>query len=408
MCFGNTQTQQQNTNYTPNPQVQSAADQSLSFAQNLQNQGYTAYSGPRVAPFSPLQEAGFGDAFGAVAGSNPYYQTSADYINNYATAPGTAVNPNTIASAMGPYMNQYVNMALAPQVEAQNQQFAAQDRNLNAAATSSGAFGDARAGIEAANLTNQQDIARSGLIGNAYSNAFNTAIGAGAQDVGNSLQSQMFNAQMQQAGLGRQLQGAQALQGLYGSQLADVASQYGLSAQAGGAQQQELQALMNVPYSNYLAAQQYPFMTEQLLNSAVATGAGAMPASSTSTVQQPNNSGWGLLGAIAPSLFMGGTGGFGSSALGLGLSSLGLISSDERDKEDVEDIGRLNDGQKIYRFRYKGDPSRLVHVGLMAQDVEKKHPSAVVDLAGHKMVNYDRATAFSSMAGDPEEHKKAA
>src|SRR5258706_9329338 len=137
----------------------------------------------------------------------------------------------------------------------------------------SGAFGDARAGIEAANLSQNQDIARSGLIGNAYTNAFNTAIGAGAQDVGNNMQGQMFNAQMQQAGLGRQLTGAQALQQLYGTNLSNIANRYGLGMQVGGTQQQQNQARLNVPYSDYLASQQYPFLTEQTLNSAICTGA---------------------------------------------------------------------------------------------------------------------------------------
>src|SRR5258708_16756561 len=200
MCFGDQKQSTQQTNYQTNPAVASAADQSLGFAQNLQNQGYTAYSGPRVADFSNLQQSGFGVASNAVDQNNPYYQTSADYINNYAIGASPVVGANTISNAMAPYMNQYVSMALAPQIQAQNTQFAQQDRNLGATATMSGAFGDARAGVEAANLSQNQDIARSGLVGQAYTNAFNTAIGAGAQDVGNHMQSQMFNAQMHQPG----------------------------------------------------------------------------------------------------------------------------------------------------------------------------------------------------------------
>ncbi len=187
MCFGEQEQGKQTTTYQTNPGVASAADQSLSFAQNLQNQGYQAYGGPRVADFSNLQQSGFGVAANAVDQNNPYYQTSADYINNYATGASPVVGPNTISSQMSPYMNQYVSMALAPQIQAQNAQFAQQNKNLDATATMSGAFGDARAGVEAANLSQNQDIARTGLVGQAYTNAFNTAIGAGAQDVGNSM-----------------------------------------------------------------------------------------------------------------------------------------------------------------------------------------------------------------------------
>src|SRR5260370_13345640 len=187
----------------------------------------------------------------------------------------------------------------------------------------------------------------------------------------------MFNAQMQQAGLGRQLTGAQALQGLYGTNLADEANRYGLSAQAGGTQQQQEQARLNVPYSDYLAAQQYPFLTEQMLNSAVSTGAQAFPASSTQTKSAPDNSGWGALASIGGA----------------------FLFSDERDKEVIEKIGQLDDGQKIYRYRFKGDPGRTVHVGLMAQQVEKKHPGAVGQFGGPKAGDYGKATQFASLMG---------
>jgi len=387
LCFGNqTQGTEQKT-YQTNPAVASAANQSLGFAQNLQDQGYQAYGGQRVADFTSPQQTSFDVAMGGVQQDNPYYDTSAGMINNYATGASPMVGAPTISSQMSPYMNQYVSMALAPQIQAQNTQFAQQNKNLDATATMSGAFGDARAGIEAANLSQNQGIARSGLIGNAYSNAFNTAIGAGAQDVGNNMQGQMFNAQMQQAGLGRQLTGAQALQQLYGTNLSDIANRYGLGMQVGNTQQQQNQAQLNVPYSNYLAAQQYPFMTEQMLNSAIGTGAQALPAGSTTTKSAPDNSGWSTLGSVAGAAMM--------------------MMSDKRAKKDIEEIGKLKDGQKIFRFRYRDDPTGAVHVGLIAQDVEKHHPEAVVPFGGRKYVDHDRATAFSAAMGDPD-YKMAA
>jgi Chaperone of endosialidase len=79
--------------------------------------------------------------------------------------------------------------------------------------------------------------------------------------------------------------------------------------------------------------------------------------------------------------------GFGLGALKLGTS---LIPSDERIKDDIKKVGELFDGQPIYRFRYKGLPK--VHVGLMAQDVERVRPDAVTEYDGIKFVNYDRAT----------------
>src|SRR5258708_39876476 len=91
-------------------------------------------------------------------------------------------------------MNQYVMEAVAPQMHQMNIQNAATNANTNAQATGSGAFGDARTGIEQSNNAFNQNVQREGVIGNAYNQAFNTAIGAGAQDVSNQNQAQQANA----------------------------------------------------------------------------------------------------------------------------------------------------------------------------------------------------------------------
>lgn len=82
---------------------------------------------------------------------------------------------------------------------------------------------------------------------------------------------------------------------------------------------------------------------------------------------------------------------------GLGLAGLGLQAysafSDERLKDDIKPVGKLNDGQTVYSYRYKGDD--ITQIGLLAQEVEKVRPEAVsVDPAsGFKKVHYGVATA---------------
>jgi hypothetical protein len=84
-------------------------------------------------------------------------------------------------------------------------------------------------------------------------------------------------------------------------------------------------------------------------------------------------------------------------ALGIAAKAVPLIGSlfpsDRRIKEDIEKVGALDEdrgGFAVYRFRYKGDPRP--QIGLMAQDVEKVRPSAVVSVGGLKMVDYREAT----------------
>lgn len=68
----------------------------------------------------------------------------------------------------------------------------------------------------------------------------------------------------------------------------------------------------------------------------------------------------------------------------------GAVLSDERAKDDKKKIGETKDGMGIYSFRYKGSPQK--QIGLMAQEVEKKKPKAVMTGPdGLKRVNYERA-----------------
>jgi len=77
-----------------------------------------------------------------------------------------------------------------------------------------------------------------------------------------------------------------------------------------------------------------------------------------------------------------------------GLGSAGIMASDKRVKEDIHEVGETKDGQPIYTYRYKGSP--MMQMGLMAQDVEKRDPSAVVEVGGVKMVNYPKALERAS------------
>jgi len=74
-----------------------------------------------------------------------------------------------------------------------------------------------------------------------------------------------------------------------------------------------------------------------------------------------------------------------------GLGAAGIRASDKRVKKDIKKAGSI-DGMGLYRFHYKGeDKSAPMHLGLMAQEVEKRKPEAVIEHQGIKMVDYDRA-----------------
>lgn len=76
----------------------------------------------------------------------------------------------------------------------------------------------------------------------------------------------------------------------------------------------------------------------------------------------------------------------GSAATAAQLGQAAMLMSDRRLKTDVSRIGSLPNGLPVYRYRYVwGGPER---VGVMAQDVERVMPEAVVPVGPWKAVNY--------------------
>ena len=81
----------------------------------------------------------------------------------------------------------------------------------------------------------------------------------------------------------------------------------------------------------------------------------------------------------------------------MGLANTGMQAyttfSDINMKENIKEIGVLNNGLKVYSYEYKPKFKDIAghgsHVGVMAQEVEKVIPEAVTTMSnGYKAVNY--------------------
>lgn len=324
ICFGNSQTSttqsSSNNSYTPASWLSGAAQNNLNFASNLQSKGFSPYSGQQVADFSPQQTQSFGMGNGIAGAVTPAVQLAGTGLENYLNTtqgPAPTVAPQTIASNMSPYMNQYVSMALQPQLQQAANAYMLQSQALNGQATSAGAFGDPRTALLQGNLGLNYALENQGLVGNAYNAAFNTAIGAGAQDTANNLQGQITNAGLKNTWLANELAGVNAGFG-QGTTATNLENQLGAQQTAQG------QAGLNALYNQWLMGEQYPFQTTQLMNSTIGAATPAAPStsnsSSTQTTSTPNNSGWGMLGSVAGSalgnLILPGVGGALGGSLG--------------------------------------------------------------------------------------------
>jgi hypothetical protein len=78
-------------------------------------------------------------------------------------------------------------------------------------------------------------------------------------------------------------------------------------------------------------------------------------------------------------------------SLGGSLGGAAIRKSDERIKENIEPIGEVN-GHNVYEYDFKGEhDDGKRHFGVMAQEVEKKDPDAVLNgKDGIKRVNYSK------------------
>jgi hypothetical protein len=75
-----------------------------------------------------------------------------------------------------------------------------------------------------------------------------------------------------------------------------------------------------------------------------------------------------------------------TAAAGSGIASL-LALSDIRTKENIKHVGYLYNGLPVYTFKYKGQND--IRMNVMAQDVEKIKPEAVIEHNGLKYVDME-------------------
>lgn len=358
---GKSKKQQSTSTIGPPQYIQEAYQSLVGQAQNTAAQPFVPYTGETVAGLTPEQEAGIAGVTAAQGTATPYFGKAGGYIDQSAqsVAP-TAFSSEALQQFLNPFQQQVIDATLANTAENDRRQ----QQDLTGKAIMSGAWGGDRAGVAKAELARQQKLAADSTLAGLNSQNF-------AQALQTFQQQQGVDISARQSDAARAAAAGNAMAGL-GTTAQDSALKDAMAQiQAGGVRQQTQQAGLSSDYDQFLQEQAYPFMTQGWLANLL-TGIGSS-AGSTSTG------------------FTKGSGDSGVGSIVGGALSLGsALFSDERVKEDIEPIGETNDGQTIYRFRYKGDPA--MQIGLLAQEVEGVHPEAVSDAGGIKMVDYATAT----------------
>jgi len=317
-------------------------------AESVASAPFQPYTGEFVAPLNATQTAGINATSNASQMAQPFYNSATQ-----ATFGGMKnIGPLT-QNQIGYYQNPFTQAVVDPTVRALQQQQGMQLSDQQSQAIKGGAFGGDRSGLQRAQLQGQQNLAMGQAIAPIYERGYNTAV-----------QTAMGQQGVVAADLARQLAGGQQL-GNLGS-AAQQAALTGAQAQiaAGTLPQQTQQAEDTAKYQQFQQEKGYPFQTTQFLAN-IAEGTGAL-SGNTQTQQQGG----------------------------------GFFSSDARLKENIEPVGELFDGQKVYRYNFKDDPDKKTQIGIIAQEAAaKRKPGLGIDDDGFLAVNYRDVTDEAAETG---------
>lgn len=265
MCGGKKGATTTTTSQTQaSPEAMAAYRDILGRATTQADVPYQAYTGDRVADFSPDQQAAFQATRDAQGIASPFLSEA----TGMARAGAAPIDPAAIARYQNPYQSTVIDATMR---DLQNQNAIAQSQVTGNAALR-GALGGSRVGVAQALTAGEQARTQASTLAGLYSSGYDKALAAAQQDRAASSSGASL-----MAGLGDASSTAA---------YRDIASQYGMGQQQQGNQQ----AGLDTAYQQWLQEKAYPTQQISWLSD-VAGRAGAgmgTSTSGTSTAPPPN------------------------------------------------------------------------------------------------------------------------
>lgn len=324
-------------------------------AETASQQSYTPYDQQRIADFT----ADTNNAFGITRNTTGQYGdlfTSAsngvyDLISR-ANGPTSA----QIDQHMNPYLDNVLDVSKRNTIEDYNDQQQVRDQEAGMI----NAFGGSRVAIRQSEADEQLAEQLGDLDYQGRFDAFNNA--QNQFNRGTDVLSTGINQSLQTGIQGQQYNQQDITQLLKQGEL----------------QRLREQDQLDFNYQEFDRELAYPYENINFLANVLNPLTGAYAGGTTAQTNELNDGGSSTLGNVA---------GIASSAASLG----GLFGfSDERLKENVQQVGELENGLPVYSYNFKGNPK--TEIGLIAQEVEQVKPETVVENEdGLKMVNYEEA-----------------
>ena len=321
--------------------VNEAAQSNYKMAQQVAGRPLQQYEGERVAAPSDMTTQGYNMLKSGAGAETPWINSAADVFQR-------TTGPLDVNQYLNPYTNEVEQRAIGNANTALDQQL----RGVTDAATKARAFGGSRAAVESG-VTRAEGV-------------------RGIGDLSAQLRAQGFDVASRnaladrtgmQAGASGLLSAAGAGQG---ARMSDASALLGAGAQETGSRQKVIDAAMG----KFEEARNYPVEQLNLLLASLGMSPYGKTETGTKTATaEKEGTDWATLG------------------LGVLKTIPSLVAMSDRNAKT--DITKLTDGDiPMYAYRYKGDPKSYPKVvGPMAQDIEKKIPSAVKKLGKHKVID---------------------
>lgn len=385
--------------------VENASQENYQLAKDIGERDYKANPYEKVLGLSGQEQAAGGTLQGgidmtntALGGAMGIAGRAAGYNPMMVQGPNGPQNVTAgsfLSGDVGAYMDPELERTVALNEQGQRRGINIQAQGNSDAARGVGAFGGSRHGVTDAVLRSEGENAIALNSANQRGAAFQNASARMAQDQASALQAALAN---QQAGLSTEqmrLQASTANQnaGLAGAglnlQAGSLLNQIGQTSSDTAGRNALLQTQLGANERTVAQAQQDQkaaqwaeknggYDTEMLNLRLAALGMSPYGKTQTTTAPNPNQSN---------SLMTG---------IGAAATMLPLLFSDRKVKKNVKKVGKTDNDLNVYEFEYK-KPMGIggKKIGLMAQDVERKVPSAVktVNVKGTpvKAVDYGKA-----------------
>ena len=278
-------------------------------ATDLATRPFEAFTGDRVAGFSPDQTNAFQMLRDYISGAPNVLPEALEGARTYASAPAQVVGTERVVDesgqlgAISDYLNPYVDAALNPVIRRITEEADKRRIALGNRAQSAGAFGDQRHGVLESEINEDTNQAIGDVAGRFYMDAFDKALGLRTGDVNRFYNADVTSANLAERALDRTRTGTGDLLTRAQQDQQTMLNQLGALLGYGSLQQGVEQAELDAAYQEFLREYQDSFDVVRALSAALS----GLPfeRTQTTTATQPDNSLLGLAGSLAGA-FLGG------------------------------------------------------------------------------------------------------